>query len=331
MDSAQFGTIRRPFIEHVQEVRRRLIWSSVALLIGGGVGYSLYERLLDLIQRPLGQTLYYTSPTGGFNFAFKICIVFGLIFALPVMSFHMFKFLEPVTTKESRHSILKYVLWSVILAYAGVMFGYYISLPAALNFLTQFGGENIQSLITANEYFSFALAYVAGFALLFQLPLLILFVNRVTPLKPSGMFKAQKYVILGSFIVAAILTPTPDPINQLLMALPIILLYQVSIIVIWVANRSRKNINLIEAQPLVNARVVEAVDQQSMDIRPIRYNPSTQFADIRRTRASIDGVVSARVRPQPRPQRPESSINHIQEFKKAVSQPHRVKLIDITV
>jgi sec-independent protein translocase protein TatC len=185
--------------------------------------------------------LYYTSPTGGFAFLYKICITAGIVFALPAILYNCFKFLEPVLEKHQRKGTLKYIFWSFLLAYIGIAFAYYISLPSALKFLTGFGEKtgNVESLINVNEYFSFALAYVGGFAALFQLPIIILFINRIKPLKPMQMMKAQRYIIVGSFIVAAILTPTPDPFNQMMMAAPMVILYQFSIAMIWCTNRKR--------------------------------------------------------------------------------------------
>lgn len=236
MDSVEYGTIRKPFINHLHELRTRLVWCALALAIGSAVGFMFHEQLLAIIQRPLGQTLYFTSPTGGFNFAFKLSLTFGLVVALPILMYHAIRFLSPMIGARSI-KIATYTLWSLGLAYGGVLFAYVVSLPAALHFLTSFGGESIQALITADEYFNFALAYMAGFAVLFQIPLVMLFINRINPQSPIKLMRAQRYIILGSFIIAAILTPTPDPFNQLIMALPIILLYQLGIILIWVVNR----------------------------------------------------------------------------------------------
>lgn len=233
-------TAKKPFIEHVHELQKRLTWSVLALAIGGAVAYNFYQPLLDLVQRPLGQTLYYTSPTGGFSFLFKICLAAGFVLALPVILYHVFGFLGPLLRRRQRASIVAYTMWSINLAYAGVLFAYFVSLPAALHFLAKFGGAGVQSLITVDEYFNFALAYLAGFALLFQLPLVILFFNKIKPLKPAKMMGAQRFVILISFIVAAILTPTPDPFNQLLMAAPAIILYQVGIVMVLLVNRKRR-------------------------------------------------------------------------------------------
>jgi sec-independent protein translocase protein TatC len=122
----------------------------------------------------------------------------------------------------------------------GVVFAYFVSLPAALYFLSSFGSEEMASLISTTEYFSFVSRYMLGFGLLFQLPLIMILVNSVYQLKIRTLFKYQKWVILVSFILAAILTPTPDVFNQLIMALPIILLYQVSLGVIWLTHNHKK-------------------------------------------------------------------------------------------
>jgi sec-independent protein translocase protein TatC len=271
MDSVD-NTIRKPFIEHVREVQTRLTWSVVALLIGAGFGYFVYEELLYLIQKPLGQPLYYTSPTGGFSFIFKLCISFGLVVALPVLVYHFIKFLGPMLRKFQKSVIIAYLLWSADLAFAGVLFAYFVSLPAALRFLTNFGGQNIESLITADEYFNFALAYLAGFAILFQLPLAVLFINRIRPLKPRKMIKAQRFIILGSFIVAAVLTPTPDPFNQTIMALPIVALYQLSVLLVWWVNRKHK-------EPKLGSELVplETNSNQSEEVRQLRQSMLASF------------------------------------------------------
>lgn len=266
MDSStHVDAIRKPFAAHLQELQKRLIWVSLSIAALGFGAYFIHEQLVNLLRQPLGQTLYYTSPMGGFTFLFKLCMVAGLIASLPVVLYHIFEFLGPMLKKRHRLVIITYTFWSFILACAGVLFAYFISLPSALHFLTQFGDKGIESLIGANEYFNFALAYVGGLALLFQIPLLLLFINRITPLSPKKLLKAQRFVIAGSFIVAAMLTPTPDPFNQALMALPMIVLYQLSILLIWRVNKRRKPVERYDADILVTDEIFRAimVDQPS--------------------------------------------------------------------
>ena len=230
------SSVAMPFIAHVRELKRRVLWSVGAIILGAAAGWELSDHLLRVLQKPLGQTLFYTSPAGGFSFIIKLSLFFGIIVGLPVVMYHTAQFLRPLMQQLTRRSLSYFMIWSLILAAAGVGFAYFISLPAALHFLTNFGNKDIQSLITADSYFNFAITYLGGFALLFQVPLIILFINRIKPLKPNKLMKAQRYVVLGSVIVAAVLTPTPDPFNQMIMALPIILLYQVGIIAVWIVN-----------------------------------------------------------------------------------------------
>lgn len=228
----------QPFSEHVRELRQRLMYVALTLFLGCLVGYLLHERIFHLIRRPLHSQLYYTTPTGGFNAIIKISILFGFLVTVPVLIYQIGKFLSPAFKRRIRS--FRVILFSAILAIFGILFAYYLSLPASLHFLANVDSKDLQSLITVNEYLNFVFAYVAGFALLFQLPLILLFVNRIKPQKPGRLMRYQRWVVLVSFTLAAILTPTPDPVNQTIMALPIILLYQFSVMLIWFANRRRK-------------------------------------------------------------------------------------------
>jgi sec-independent protein translocase protein TatC len=234
----------QPFSEHIRELRLRLIYTVGALFLGCGVGFSIHGPLFAIIRRPLHEQLYYTTPTGGFNAIIKVSILFGVVVTIPVLIYQLGRFLSPAFRHRIRAG--RIIFSSIGLASLGLLFAYFISLPAALHFLANIDSSDLQSLITVNEYLNFVFAYVAGFALLFQIPLVMLFINRIKPQKPGGLMRIQRYVILLSFVVAAILTPTPDPVNQFIMAMPIILLYQFSIVLIWMANRRRKVVAAIE-------------------------------------------------------------------------------------
>ncbi len=243
------GSDRQPFSEHLKELRQRLIYCLLALISGSLVGYVFHDKLFHIITRPLHQKLYYTSPLGGFNAIIKVSLIFGIVTSLPVIIYHLNRFLSPAFKHPDRKQPLRIAFYSFSLAVIGVTFGYFVSLPATLHFLTNLGIKEFQPFIVVNDYLNFVFNYLVGFAVVFQLPLVLLFINRITPQKPGHLMKYQRYVILGSFIVAAILTPTPDPLNQTLMALPMILLYQVSILIIWLQNRQTKP-TVLEAIPL---------------------------------------------------------------------------------
>lgn len=231
---------RQPFMEHVQELRGRLIWIVAALLVGTTIGYYIKDQLLDLLVKPLGKTLYYTSPGGGFSLIIQLCLGFGIIFAVPVLIYHLIQFLAPVVPKYSLRFLVVIIVSSCLMVILGVSFAYLVSLPAALYFLNEFSNDQVQALISTDTYISFVAIYLAGFAILFQLPLVLLIINSITPLRPKKLLANTKWVVLASFIAAAIITPTPDPFNQTIMAGPVIALYMASAIPIKVVNRRRK-------------------------------------------------------------------------------------------
>ncbi len=230
-------TKTQPFSEHIKELRQRLIYLLSVVVLGCGVGYALHKPLFNILQKPLGQQLYYTTPIGGFNAMLKISVLVGLVAGVPFLIYQLCQFVGPAFKNLSPKRPFRIFVFSVLLAAAGASFGYFVSLPAALRFLTHIDSGNIQPLIVVGDYLNFVFSYLVSFAVLFQLPLIMLFINRIKPQKPSKLIRHQRWVILISFILAAILTPTPDPINQLIMAAPIILLYQFSVALVWLQNR----------------------------------------------------------------------------------------------
>ena len=231
---------RQSLILHIQELRERLFWWVLVFIAGAIGGYFLSDTLQYLLAAPLGQPLYYTSPAGGFNFVFQICLLFGLLVSIPVLIYQLVRFVEPALPNATRSFISTSIVTSILLALGGAAFAYFISLPAALHFLNSFTPDNIKSLISTDAYMSFASWYIGGFAILFQLPLIVLIVNRITPLGPGPMLRKLHMIVLASFMIAAVLTPTADPFNQAIMAGPIIILYILSAGIVAFVNRKRK-------------------------------------------------------------------------------------------
>lgn len=246
------------FSGHLKELRRRSIWIGVALVAGGVAGFVFNTQIQGIIIKPLGQTLYYTSPAGGLSFSIQICFLVGMLAAAPVMIYQLLRFAQPVSVKITSRLMLVVLPSSLLLAAMGIAFAYFVSLPSALRFLTNFGSESIHALITVNEYMTFVIAYLAGCALIFQLPLVFLLINRIRPLPPKSLARLQKPVIIGSFIAAAILTPTPDPINQLIMVAPIILLFEFSCILVLASNHA-KNKKPVETITLIEPAIGKTI------------------------------------------------------------------------
>lgn len=247
------------FGQHLKELRRRLIWVLGFFLAGIGVGIIYNPQLIKLIQAPLGQTLYFTSPMGGLGFSLQVCLLVGMIVAIPAGIYHLLKFIDPT----SRIVLPKYtyliLFASVTLALMGLAFAYLISLPSALHFLIKFGGSSLQAIITTDQYFSFVLSYLGGSILIFQLPLIMLIINRLTPLTPHQLKKYQPHVLVTVFVAAAILTPTPDPLNQTILALPMIVLFELSCLLILIVNYQPRSKPSMSATNVTQSRQKPAV------------------------------------------------------------------------
>ncbi|MEO8391992.1 MAG: twin-arginine translocase subunit TatC [Chloroflexota bacterium] len=228
---------RQAFSEHLQELRSRILVSVVALVIGTISGYLLHQTILDFLIRPLHQPVFYSSPSGGFDFILKISLFFGFLVALPVFTYQLLRFIAPALPYQSPKRLMMLLVASCVLLVTGMCFAYLVSLPAALFFLNTFATGQIKALITTDEYLSFVTRYLLGFGLLFQLPLIMLTINSVQRIPARKLMGFQRWVIVLSFLVAAILTPTPDVFNQALMAVPQILLYEFTVAVLLLVNR----------------------------------------------------------------------------------------------
>jgi sec-independent protein translocase protein TatC len=228
-------------IDHLHELRTRLFWIVLSLIVASSASYFIQDQIMAVIMQPLGgQKLVYLTPIGGFNFIFKVSIYFGILLVLPVVIYHIYRFLEPLMQKQRKRSVAFYILASFLLAIGGGCFAYFGSLPAALRFLTSFDIQNVSAMLTVDAYLSFIITYVLGFAALFQIPLILMIANTIKPLPPKKLMGFQRYVILIAFILAAVISPTPDVTNQTILAVPIILMYQVGVFMVWVQSRSAR-------------------------------------------------------------------------------------------
>jgi sec-independent protein translocase protein TatC len=234
-------TNRQPFVQHLHELRRRLAASALVLGVGAGLGYLARDPILSWLQAPLHSSLYYTKVGGAFEFLMQACLLVGVVFAIPVLVYNLACFVRPALPQPvSRARLLGLVVASSFLTVGGIAFAYYLSLPAVLRFLSSIDVTHLHALIAADSYLSFVISYLAVFAAIFQLPLLITFIDRVTPIPPAFLKRWRKWVILGAFAAALILPIAPDPVSQVMLALPIVVLYEVSIwLVSWNHFRRR--------------------------------------------------------------------------------------------
>ena len=224
-----------PFTAHLEELRKRLITCFAAVGIGFLISYGFKEKLFYILTRPLisvmkpGEKLIFTGLPEAFFTYLKVSFLFGLLLAAPVILYQFWMFVAPGLYKNERHLLLPVVFLSSFFFVGGALFGYFIVFPLGFKFFLGFATETIKPLPAMREYLSFSSKLLLAFGLVFELPLVITFLSRMGLVTVDFLKKNRKYAILLFFVGAAILTP-PDVVTQVMMALPLMLLYEISII-----------------------------------------------------------------------------------------------------
>lgn len=260
------------FSDHIAELRRRVFFVLLVFLVASSLAYNYRDALLGIIMNPLsGEKLIYLTPGGGFNFIFQIALYAGLLAAAPMFIYQLYGFIRPALPKKAQRSSLIVVLVAFLLMLCGVGFGYFVAVPSALHFLNTFAGDSVTPSLTADSYLSFFLAYIAGLGVLFELPLLLLFLHWIHPMTPGKLLKSERFVILFAFVAAALITPTPDMLNQAMIAVPLILIYQLGAIAVLVAiHRDRRKLRQqkkLQPAPLVITAAPKPLQKTSQSVR----------------------------------------------------------------
>lgn len=251
-------------LDHVRELQMRLIASAIALLIAGVVVYAFYEPLLTLLRSPLNAPLYYSNPAGSFAFVMKICFMGALVVTLPVIMYNLIMFVRPIF--EEIVPLRRVYITTIVssgLALAGAAFGFIFIVPGTLHFFSGFQVSGLSALISADSYLGFVTNVIITFVLVFQLPLLIAFVDSIKPLPPKKLLGMEKWVVLGSLVIALLVPFAFDLTTSLLIAAPIVVLYNVGvgIVVIQHASLARK----VRASARANTVARPVPSQPSMD------------------------------------------------------------------
>lgn len=218
-------------IDHLQELRQRIIKAVIAIGAGFTLCYFFSEQLINLITAPAGK-LYYMSPAEGFFSYMKVSFVAGLLLALPVVLYQIWAFIVPALTTNERTALALLVPSSVALFFGGISFSYFFVLPAALKFFIGFGTENLQPLLSLGQYITFIISFLLPFGVIFELPLFIVILGKVGLISSNFLRARRKAVIVLSFVAGAVISPTPDVFSQVMIAVPLLVLYEASILVL---------------------------------------------------------------------------------------------------
>jgi sec-independent protein translocase protein TatC len=261
--STTLQTDGQVLIDHIRELRTRLFVCAAVLIVGGIIGYLFYTPILEWLRSPLGTNLYYSTPAGSFNFIVKVSSMIGILAAVPFIIFQLIRFVQPVfKEKLSMKRIVAYTISSIILAVAGALFAFYGILPGALKFFAGFQVAGLSALIDANNYLNFVINAMVTFIIVFQIPLLMIIIDRIKPISPQKLFAAEKYVVVGGLLVSLIVPFAMDLTTALLIAGPIIILYNLSVGIILVHHlmTRQKRVSLPVIVPMSAEEI--AIDDQ---------------------------------------------------------------------
>lgn len=226
---------KMPFTAHLEELRKCLVISIVSAAIGTFICYGFKESLFQLLMRPLvaalppGQKMIFTGLPEAFFVYLEISIIAGIILAMPIILYETWVFVAPGLYVHEKRFAAPMVLLSSIFFAGGVLFAYFVVFPFAFKYLAGFETELVRPLPAMSEYMGLASALLLAFGLIFELPLVLTMLARIGVVSDRFLKKQRKYAFLLAFVAAAVFTPTPDVFNQLLMAGPIMILYEISI------------------------------------------------------------------------------------------------------
>ncbi len=236
------NTNEMSFFDHLGELRKRIIYSLVYIALGCvATGYFAEEIMEEILLKPAltaNLALQNLKPFGQPFLFFKVVLITGIILAFPMVLFQLWKFVAPGLYENEKKWARNITFFTSLCFFSGVFFAYFVMIPSMLAFAASFGTDYIKNQIDINEFFSFITMILLGAGLIFEMPMVTYILSRVGILSPDFMKKYRRHAIVLILIVAAIITPTPDPVSQLIFAVPLYVLYELSI---WISKAVYRN------------------------------------------------------------------------------------------
>lgn len=233
--------IEMTFLDHLEELRWRIIYAFIGLIIGTIAAWIFIDFLIEnILLKPAVDNnidLQNPRPFGQLFLYVQVAIISGIILSIPNIFYQLWKFISPALRKSERKYIVRIVIFSSFCFIAGILFAYFVMLPVTFGFAAQFGTEAIKNEFAIDEYMSIILSIMLAAGLIFELPMLSFFLSKLGILTPAFMRKYRKHSIVIILILAAFLTPGGDPVSQLLLGVPLVLLYEVSIFISKISQR----------------------------------------------------------------------------------------------
>jgi len=232
-----------PFLDHLEELRWRLIKSIASVLIGAVISFYFIDQIIEFLVKPTealknSMDLQVLKVQGMFMIKWSIALFGGIIISIPVLTFQIWKFVAPGLYIDEKKYIIPLIIFTFLSFLCGLIFAYMIVIPFSLGFFTSVGFEGIQNNFSINYYFSFITWLMIGSGLIFELPVIVFILSVIGLLTPAFMRHYRRYAIVIILVLSAFITP-PDPVSLVLMSIPLLVLYEVSIGVSWLVNRKK--------------------------------------------------------------------------------------------
>lgn len=218
-------------IAHLTELRKRIIRSLLAIFLFSGVAYYYIEDIMKIITEPVG-TLYYMQPAEAFFTYLKVALFAGFLLALPIVLYQVWQFILPALLGSEKIVLSLVVPISVLLFLMGLAFSFFLVLPVGIKFFLGFSYNELQPMISIKQYLDFLVSFLLPFGFVFEVPLVIIILAKINIISSKMLIKKQRIVIFLAFVLGAIISPTPDVFSQSMIALPMILLYEISLLIV---------------------------------------------------------------------------------------------------
>lgn len=239
------GLSRMSFLEHLDELRRRLVICTITLLVAFLVCWNFAPEIFAFLERPImqflrpGEKLAYTSLTSPFMLYMKVAFLTSIFVSSPVVLLQLWLFIAPGLYPKERYYAIPFIIFATLFFVGGGWFGYDVVFPMACKFFVDMG-RDFNQVITVDDYFSFASKMILAMGLVFETPILIFFLARLGIVTPQFLLRNFKYAVVAIFIIAAVITPTPDMVTQAALAVPMILLYALGIAISFLFGKKRE-------------------------------------------------------------------------------------------
>jgi len=229
---------KQSILEHLQELRQRLIKSLIAVAVASVIAFIFHEWIFYILKLPTeGLNLVFIEMTEMLGTIMKVCLIAGIILAMPYLVYQGIMFVSPALTPREKKYVYIILPWIALMFLGGVAFGYFVLIPPATRFLTSYGSDIARPEIRVGNYISVVARLLLAIGIVFEMPVVTTFLARLGVLKAQWLPRHRRAAIIFAFILAAIITPTFDPINQSLVAIPLIVLYEMSIWLAWLVQK----------------------------------------------------------------------------------------------